>query len=460
MKNKHLIRVIAAAVLLSSAALFWYFAPSDVSIAGINAQTELVIGQLGTFNVTLQNNASKDVNVTINVKNSFVDAKGVSLKGVWVVAYGNLNYSSQNESDATDTSQKEVTLKPGTNWISYMMGYEVPGPQKVEVELYQYGKLIDSRSIEIDIPEPKILLDVQNHKGINGTDEIYTVHGNLLVTGKGSAQGVVVNISVINKLTNSTVSTSTRKYSLHPLDYAYYSSEPMVDWRIGKDIYDPVTGTRTSTDTHIFAPIVVIELSRGEPSDEKYILSPVVVKGRVGDRYKVIVTASWREQVISSEMEIPSLPAVEKNVGESVAEAQANVSFKIKQPAYIPEGYGMNPGRTLATSFYGSSSGLEQVMIFYEKGNEYLDMQELLVRGPDAEISDSGMPWKFVDINGVQGRFLEERSGVKYLSWKMGNVNFMISSYVYKENGSVDGSGLAGSSLSREDMIRIAGSVR
>ncbi|MDD5614681.1 MAG: hypothetical protein PHH85_00600 [Candidatus Methanoperedens sp.] len=306
MKNKILIWAIATVVLLSAAVLVWYFTPSDVSIAGINAQTGLVIGQLGTFNVTLQNNAPKDVNVTINVKNSFVDSKGVSLKGVRVVAYGNLNYSSQNESDAIDTSQKEVTLKPGSNWIVYMMGYEVPGPQKIEVEIYQYGKFIDSRSIDINIPEPKISLDLQNHKGINGTNEIHTVHGNLLITGKGPAHGVVVNISVINELSNTTVSTFRREYSLYPIDYSYYSSGPMVDWRINKEIFDPVTGTRTSIDTHIFAPIVVIELSQGEPSDEKYILSPVVVKGKVGDKYKVVVTATWRDQVVSSEVRVPS----------------------------------------------------------------------------------------------------------------------------------------------------------
>ncbi len=308
MKNKMVAGAIAI-VLLFAALLFWYLAPSDVSIVNIEKPKELVIGQLGDLKITLQNSASKDVNVTINVKNSLVDAKGVSLKGVWIVSYENLSYISSNTSNVTDTSQKEILLKPGSSNITYMVGYEVPGPQKVEVEVYQHGKLADSREVEINVLKPTIELLLQNYKGINGTNEVHSVYGYLQLKGKGRATGVSVNISVINELTNTTVKTVTRGYSLRSVEYIPYSSEPLVTWEYRNSTYDPVTGAKTTFDTKTYAPIVVIELAKDEPSPEKYVMSPIVIKCKIGDRYRVIVTATWVDQVVSSEMKIPSPPA-------------------------------------------------------------------------------------------------------------------------------------------------------
>ncbi len=82
MRNKMMAGAIIAIVLLSAAVLYWYFTPSDVGIVNIDVfPKELLIGQLGQLTVFMQNNGSKDVKVTIDVKNTFVDAKGVSLKG-------------------------------------------------------------------------------------------------------------------------------------------------------------------------------------------------------------------------------------------------------------------------------------------------------------------------------------------------------------------------------------------
>lgn len=309
MRNKMITGAIVALVLLFAALLFWYLAPPDVSIVNIEKPKELVIGQLGDLKVTLQNSVSKDVNVTINVKNSFVDAKGVSLKGVWIVSYENLSYISSNASNVTDTSQKEILLKPGSSNITYMVGYEVPGPQKVEVDVYQQGKLADSRAVEINVLKPTIELLLQNYKSINGTNEIHSVYGYLQLKGKGRAPGVSVNISVINELTNTTVSTVTRGYTLSSEWERFYGpSEPLVTWEYRNSTSDPVTGARITTNIETFAPIVVIELAKDEPSTEKYVMSPVVVKGKIGDRYRVVVTARWVDQVVSSDMKIPSPP--------------------------------------------------------------------------------------------------------------------------------------------------------
>ncbi|MFZ3060332.1 MAG: DUF4367 domain-containing protein [Candidatus Methanoperedens sp.] len=457
MKNKIIMGAIIAIVLLSAAALFWYFSPSDVSIVNVNAPKELIIGQLGQITVLMQNNASKEVNVTIDVKNSFVDAKGVSLKGVYILAYENLSYTSSNASNATETSQKEILLKLGSNSITYMVGYEVPGPQKVEVDIYQYGKLIDSRTVEINIPTPRIAMNIRNQSSINGTNEIYTVYGDLELFGQGYAPGVVVNISVINELTNTTVSTVTRSYSLNSESNGFFGpSEPLVTWETRKSISDPVTGMLTTIDTETFAPIVVIELAKGNPSDEKYILSPIVVKGKVGDRYKVVATARWMNQVVSSEMMIPSPPVREKTPEEAIAEAQTKVSFKILQPGYIPEGYRMNTAQTSGAKFHGFSTELEQASLSYTKGNEFLNLQELLVIKDDTDVSGSvsKTPYKFVDINGTQGRFFEDASGTKSLNWKVGSLSLTISSYAY------NGSGFTGTSLGMDEMVKMARSVK
>lgn len=308
MRNKMITGAIIAAVLLSGMVLFWYFTPSEISIVSINAPKEIVIGQLDELIINLQNNASKDVNVTINVKNAFVDEKGESLKGFTILAYGNLsNMSNYISPNAVDRPQKEVLLKPGSNIIVVSIGYQVAGAQKIEVEVHQQGKLADSRTIELNVLKPTIKLFLQDHEGINGTNEIYSVYGYLQIEGKGYASGVAVNISVINELTNTTVKTVTRRYSSG-------IEGPLITWEHSNVNEDPVTGARTTVSTKTNAPIVVIELSKDEPSTEKYIMSPIAVKGKIGDIYRVVVTATWVDQVVSSEMRIPSPPPTSESV--------------------------------------------------------------------------------------------------------------------------------------------------
>ena len=305
LKNKLITGTIVTIILLSVAVLFWYFSPSNVSIVSLEAPKEIGIYDLNYLKINMQNNASKDVNVTINVKNSFVDEKGVSLKEVQILAYENLSYKLAN---ATDKPQKEVLLKPGSNSIMFMIGYQVAGPQKVDVEVYQHGKLADSRTIEINILPAKIVMKLWSYKGINGTNEIHSVYGYLENSGKGSAPGVAVNISVINEIANTTVSTVTRTYSISSykdLLNMGRTNEPLVVWSNRTSTEDPVTGMTTTITTESFAPIVIIELSKNASSAEKYVMSPVVVKGKLGDRYKVVVTARWRDQVVSSEVRIP-----------------------------------------------------------------------------------------------------------------------------------------------------------
>jgi hypothetical protein len=305
MRNKMMIGAIIAVVLLSAAVLFWYFTPKYVSIVSIDAPKELAVGQLNELGINLQNNASEDVNVIINVKNAFVDEKGESLKGFTILAYGNVsNMSDYISPNAVDRPQKEVLLKPGINSIIVSIGYQVPGAQNIVVEIYHQGKLAASRTIEINVLKPTIELLLQNYKSTNGTNEVHSVYGYLELRGEGYAPDVAVNISVINELTNTTVKMVTRGYSLRDS----YSSEPLVTWEHRDSTYDPLTGARTTTQTETYSPIVVIELAKDESSPEKYARSPIVVKGKIGDRYRVVVTATWVDQVVSSEMMIPPPP--------------------------------------------------------------------------------------------------------------------------------------------------------
>lgn len=152
----------------------------------------------------------------------------------------------------------------------------------------------------------------------------------------------------------------------------------------------------------------------------------------------------------------------EKTPEEAITEAQTKVSFKILQPTYIPEGYRMNTAQTSGTKFRGFSLEAEQASLFYIKGdeffakNEYLNLKEFLTIKDDTEVSEStsNIPWKYIDINGVQGRFLEETSGVKSLNWKIGNLSLTIGSHAYNE------SGFTGTSLSMEEMVKMARSVK
>lgn len=171
------------------------------------------------------------------------------------------------------------------------------------------------------------------------------------------------------------------------------------------------------------------------------------------------VKVTWTEDETKKEQIIPV-----ENTGEiavataetAIADAQAKVSFKMLKPSYIPEGFTLNIAQTSGAKFHGVSLELEQIILSYTKGNESLNLQELLVIKDDTDVSESvsKTPYKFVDINGTQGRFLVEQSGIKSLDWKAGNLSMTISSYAYNE------SGFTGTPLSMEEMVKMARSAR
>lgn len=289
MRNKILIGIILAALIFATV-FFWYTGEATVSIVSLEFPPETgpyypTIGtqDSGFLFITLQNNASSDVNITLKVKNALEDEKGNSVPS-YILVYG-----SSSQQPTIYEPIGEVSLKPGMNNIRIFFGYQVPGSKKIEVEVYQRGRLIDTRSAEIEVVPPNIGVSLQYSNESRQDYHIYKVFGSLSNTGMGAAQGIEVNISIINETTNMVVSSATKEYSLRRYEFYY----PMSLWE----------GSDKSRAT--LGPIAVIELAEVTPSDEKYLPASTVAKGRIGDNFKVVVTARWRDQTAKAEMDIP-----------------------------------------------------------------------------------------------------------------------------------------------------------
>ncbi|MCX9024837.1 MAG: DUF4367 domain-containing protein [Candidatus Methanoperedens sp.] len=174
------------------------------------------------------------------------------------------------------------------------------------------------------------------------------------------------------------------------------------------------------------------------------------------------VDAQVNEQVMEKAIEVTSnptpAPAKEKTPDEAIAEAQAKVSFTILQPSYVPEKYALNIPQVSGTRFRGVAVELEQAMLPYTNGKETLNLKELLIiNDTTLDPHNTAIPEdtrEIVDINGINGRYAEETNGVKILNWKIGELSLTISSLTYDSNS------IAGSSLSREEIIKMARSVK
>lgn len=144
------------------------------------------------------------------------------------------------------------------------------------------------------------------------------------------------------------------------------------------------------------------------------------------------------------------------SLDNAIAGAQANVSFTILRPGYIPGGYVPDIPQITGMHFIGTASEAEQAVLAYANGNATILLQEILIIkdniDPNATIPADTR--RIVDINGIEGRFSVEPNGEKYLGWKMNGLRLTIRSYTF------NGTDFSGSSLSMEEMIEIAGSVR
>ncbi len=279
MRNKALIGILLL-VFISVVTAVWYFSGISVSIVSIVAPSEAGTHDSGYIAILLQNNATKDINVSLKVKNTIEDENGVSVSEPIIIV----------GASGLDALPAEVSLKPGINQITLFYGYEVPGLKKIEVEVYQKGKLADAKSAQINVLPPQLRMELQYTNESKSGYIIYKVFGSLSNFGKGTASNIVVNISIIDETTEKLFASSTRaEYRIR--DYTF--SQPINTWR-GKN------GLETQ------APVAIIELSSGAPSNESYLPARVFVKGKIGDRYKVVASAQWQDQISKAEVIIPS----------------------------------------------------------------------------------------------------------------------------------------------------------
>ncbi len=267
-------------VFIAVVTTLWYFSGINVSIVGIVAPSEVGTYDSGYAVILLQNNDSKDINVSLKVKNTIEDENGVSVQEPIIIV----------GASGLDTLPAEVSLKPGINQINVFYGYEVPGLKKIEVEVYQRGKLADAESTEINVLPPQIRVELQYTNESQSGYYIYKVFGSLSNFGRGTARGVAVNISIIDETTKKLVISSTKGED-GIRDYTFF--QQINTWR-GKD------GLETQ------APVALIELSSGGPSNESYVPALTVAKGKIGDRYRVVAIAQWHDQISKAEVLIPS----------------------------------------------------------------------------------------------------------------------------------------------------------
>jgi len=278
MRNKIFIGILLFVLILVITTV-WYFSGISVSIVSIVVPSEVGTYDSGYVAILLQNNGSKDINVSLKVKNTIEDEKGVSVQEPIIIV----------GASGLDALPAEVSLKPGINQINVYYGYQLPGLKKIEVEVYQKSKLADAKSVEVNVLPPQIRVELQYTNESQSGYDIYKVFGSLSNFGKGTAKGVAVNISIIDETTGKIVSSATRGEA-QIRDYTFF--QPMNTWR-GKDGLEKQ------------AAVAIIELSSGASSNESYVPALAVAKGKIGNRYKVVVTATWRDQVVSSEMRVP-----------------------------------------------------------------------------------------------------------------------------------------------------------
>lgn len=139
---------------------------------------------------------------------------------------------------------------------------------------------------------------------------------------------------------------------------------------------------------------------------------------------------------------------------ETVQQAQSNVSFRIIEPMYIPSGYKFESAE--GSSFIGASNVVDMASLSYKNGDEQLTVKEIILVKTTGKTPSSGISndtREIVDINGIEGRYSEE-NGIKLLGWKTGNLSLSIMSW---KN---EGQNQTGSSLGKEEMIKMARSVK
>lgn len=276
MSKSTLIYVSVALLVLALGGLWYYENSADVKIVDMNA-SQFGVRESGKLDIVLQNNGSKPVDVWLEVENAFVDKNREAHSTSRLI----ISNDSVDPWNAEFVSlEKPIRLLPGNNSVSVWLGYELPGEYPVNVKVVENSRLLDEGTYLVQIPTPEIHLKLEYEMESRNTSEIYRIYGYLINKGLASARDVSTSLTVTNERTGKLVFTSS-------------------------DIYDVREQDKTSLWTWPDYPYAIVEIAHGEPSGESYMPVQNVVIGSSEDQFRINVTSTWQDQVVSAELLIP-----------------------------------------------------------------------------------------------------------------------------------------------------------
>lgn len=290
--RKELVIPVVIIIIAAAVGMYWYYADrDDVRIGGLDAPQRLGLQTPNRLTVTLLNNESVPVNVNIDVKNAFVDKNGTSLPTSRTIIFktpdlmNDLNYYQSKISLA-----ENVTLMPGENTIGVFLGYMVAGNHSVEVRIYQNERLIDESTVIVEVPLPVLSLQLEYEKATTDNFDFYRIDGYLTNHELSSANHVITKVTVTNDKTGEIVSTKT-----YNLGVRSYGTTLITQWNM----------SHLNISNWKDSPMTLIEFAHNESSNVSYMPLTSVVKGKIGDAYRVNVTSTGYDQVVSAEIVIP-----------------------------------------------------------------------------------------------------------------------------------------------------------
>ncbi|MDW7733402.1 MAG: hypothetical protein SCH66_13375 [Methanolobus sp.] len=275
--RKELLLILAGIILVYASVDYEVMA--DVSIVDVIAPQTLGIDtlrgdSLNQIVIIVWNNESRPLDVKLETENAFVDENGKSADTFIVFGYEGGAYT-----DIVST-RDEITLQPGENRLTLLLGYKVTGEQDVRIKIVNNEIILDEESFTVEVVPPELSAELGYEKTTDSDLETYRINAYVLNNGQGRAENVEANLSIIDPNTGTIISSETTY-----LDVSYYSKTSFSSWK-GQ-------------------PAGIIELSSGENSDDRYMPVQAVAKGKVGEQYLVKLTAKWHEEIVEIQMLIP-----------------------------------------------------------------------------------------------------------------------------------------------------------
>ena len=287
--RKELVIPVVIIIMATAMGMYWYYGGrDDVRIVDLDAPDRIGLSMPSQLSIIVQNNESVPVNVTIDAKNAFVGENGTSLSASRMI-FTETSYSGPGFGySALVPLTGEITLMPGENTIGVFLGFKMAGNHSVEVRIYQNERLIDEGTVIVEVPLPVLSLQLKYEKATTDNFDFYRIDGYLTNHEISRVLGpVTTSVTVTNDKTGEVVSTDTQS--------RYHESVLMSGWDI----------SHWNISNWEDSPMTLIELAHNDSSNVSYMPVTSVVKGKIGDQYRVNVTHTSKYQVVSAEIVIP-----------------------------------------------------------------------------------------------------------------------------------------------------------